>query len=93
MSELEPAEMEFARKAIKREALFFRLSMLGVFIGLMALLMSVLRGFSGEPWASTFVVAILVLLNARQNLRQAKYARILGKTMPGSVESESSNHR
>jgi hypothetical protein len=88
MSELDSAEVEFVHKAIRREALFFRLSMLGVFIGLIVLLMSLLRGFSGEAWASTFVVSILVLLNARQNLRQAKYARVLGKVVPKSVEPE-----
>jgi hypothetical protein len=91
MSELEPGEVEFAHKAIKREVLFFRLSMLGVFIGLFVLLASVLRGLAGDPWAPTFVVSILVLLNARQNLRQAKYARILGKVVPKSVEPEAGN--
>jgi hypothetical protein len=93
MSDLEPAELEFAHKAIKREVLFFRLSMLGVFIGLFVLLTSILRGSTGEPWAPTFVVSILVLLNARQNLRQSKYARILGKVVPKSVESEAGHDR
>jgi hypothetical protein len=93
MSELEPTEIEFVHQAIKREALFFRLSMLGVFIGLFLLLTSILRGLTGDPWAPTFVVSILVLLNARGNLRQSKYARILGKIVPESVESEAGNDR
>jgi hypothetical protein len=93
MSDLEPAELEFAHKAIKREVLFFRLSMLGVFIGLFVLLTSILRGVTGEPWAPTFVVSILVLLNARQNLRQSKYARVLSKVVPKSVESEAGHDR
>lgn len=91
MSRLEPTEQAFAQSAVKREGLFFRLSMVGVFIGLMLLVMAGLRAFSGEPWGSTFVMSILILLNARQNLRQAKYAAILGKLLPGSVESETSD--
>jgi len=91
MSLLEPSEAAFVEKSIRRENLFFRLSMLGVFVGLILLVMAVLRWTSGEPGAGTFVMGILVLLNARQNLRQAKYARVLAKLMPGSVETESSD--
>jgi len=69
------------------------LSMVGVFVGLIVLVMAVLRGIAGEPWGSTFVISILVLLNARQNLRQAKYARVLAKLVPASVQSEAGDDR
>ena len=91
MSQLESAEIRFVEQSIRREQLFFRLSMLGVFIGLILLAMAVLRWGSGEAGGSTFVMSILVLLNARQNLRQSKYARVLAQLYPGSVESESGN--
>ena len=93
MSQLEPAEIRFVEQSIQREQLFFRLSMLGVFVGLILLVMAALRWGSGEPGTSTFVMGILVLLNARQNLRQSKYARILGQLYPGSVDTEAGDDR
>ena len=86
MSQLQPAEIQFVEQSIQREQLFFRLSMLGVFVGLILFAMSGLRWWSGESGGSTFVMSILVLLNARQNLRQSKYARVLAQLYPGSVD-------
>ena len=34
------------------------------------------------PVAARAVIVVLVLLNARQNLRQYRYATVLGKVLP-----------
>ena len=75
------AERSFAAKAIRRKDLFRAIS--NVSIAVAALLVIVygverLRDptFSLAPRA---VIVLLILLNARQNLRQHKYAAILEK--------------
>ena len=79
-------EREFAARAVRRKGLFRTLS--NVSVAVAALLAAVygyerLRdpSFSIAPRA---VIILLILLNARQNLRQFKYAAILEKlTRPG----------
>jgi hypothetical protein len=71
------ADACFVDRAIRREGLFRLLSAVGVVVGLGLLGWAASRGVGGEPWGATAVIAIMVLLNARGNLRQAKYARIL----------------
>lgn len=66
----------FSRKAVRRKRLFLRLSIAGVLIGL------ALAGWYGwqrlhdpdYPIGARIVLVILILLNARQNLRQYRYA-------------------
>ena len=76
---LDPALERFANRAIARQKLFLALSIIGVAVGagLAAWFMwqrAVNPNFSlGMP----LLVVVLVLLNARQNLRQFKYAKIL----------------
>ena len=80
------AERQFAARAIRRKGLFRALS--NVSVAVAAMLAAVygyerLRDptFSIAPRA---VIILLILLNARQNLRQHKYAAILEKlTRPG----------
>lgn len=69
----------FARRAIRRKRLFLGLSIAGLSI---AGALIVLYGFlwwrnPAFPIAPRAVIVLLVLLNARQNLRQYKYARLL----------------
>ena len=79
-------ERQFATRAIRRKGLFRTLS--NVSVAVAAMLAAVygyerLRDptFSIAPRA---VIILLILLNARQNLRQYKYAAILEKlTRPG----------
>jgi len=74
-------ERQFATRAIRRKALFRTLSNVSVAA---AALLAVVYGyerlrdpdFSIAPRA---VIILLILLNARQNLRQHKYAAILEK--------------
>jgi hypothetical protein len=77
----------FARRAIRRKRLFLGLSIAGLAISAaLTVLYGVWwwrdRAFSIGPRA---VIVLLILLNARQNLRQYKFARILeGLMAPGA---------
>ena len=73
------AEERFALRAIRRKRLFLGLSIAGLTI---AAALCVLYGFfwwrdPSFPIGPRMVIVLLVLLNARQNLRQYKYARLL----------------
>jgi len=69
-------QRSFVDRAVERKKLFLALSIVGVAVGL-CLAAYYLWQWSVNPAFSPtlpFVVVILVLLNARQNLRQHKYA-------------------
>jgi len=77
----------FARRAIRRKRLFLGLSIAGLSIaGALIVLYGVLWWRDPHfPIAPRAVIVLLVLLNARQNLRQYKYARLLeGFMVPGA---------
>jgi len=80
------AERAFAAKAIRRKDLFRMISNVSIAVAaLLAIVYGVERAqdpsFSLAPRA---VIILLILLNARQNLRQHKYAAILEKLVrPG----------
>jgi hypothetical protein len=84
MGELETMtadERAFAAKAIRRKDLFRRISNVSIAVAAaLAIVYGVERArdpsFSLAPRA---VIILLILLNARQNLRQHKYAAILEK--------------
>ena len=86
MSELNPSDQRFVDQAIRRQALFLKLSIASVFVGLFTLGLASWRAVQGESWGPSFVIAILILLNGRQNLRQHKYARALRALGAGSVD-------
>jgi hypothetical protein len=88
LTQLDDTELRFVQSAIRRERLFFVLSMVGVIAGLALLVLTIRYGISGEEWGGMFALSILVLLNARQNLRQHKYARVLRKCGAGSIDPE-----
>ena len=76
-------DRRFALRAIRRKRLFLGLSIAGLSI---AFALIVLYGFlwwrnPAFPIAPRAVIVLLVLLNARQNLRQYKYARLLAGFM------------
>ena len=73
----------FALRAIRRQPLFLGLSIAGIAI---AAALAVLYGYlwyrnAAFSIAPRAVIVLLVLLNARQNLRQYKYARLLRELM------------
>ena len=92
MAELDPDSCAFAMKVIRREALFRRLMAVGIIIGLALLGLALHRASTGQTWAPTAVIAILVLLNARGNLRQAKVARILAAWAPRALLEPEAGH-
>ena len=81
------AEERFAVRAIRRKRLFLGLSIAGLTV---AFALGVLYGVlwwrdPSFPVGPRMVIVLLVLLNARQNLRQYKYARLLeGLTAQGA---------
>ena len=80
---LTAAESGFARAAIRRERLFLALSVLGVAVAIGLIAHMVYRRLDDPGYALGIRVtlAILILLNARQNLRQYRYAAVLRKLM------------
>ena len=77
---LEPRLESFARKAVQRERVFLVVTWVGVAVGL-SLAGWYATGASETAGTIEWMVVVLVLLNARQNLRQVKYARALGALM------------
>ena len=86
-SGLDASESAFARRALRRKPLFLGLSIFGIAVAL---------GLTGYytwrrlhdplfPVAARAVIVVLVLLNARQNLRQYRYATVLGKVLPAGI--------
>lgn len=73
-------ELRFAKRAIKQKKLFLWLSIAGLFLALYyAWQYATQPGF--VPGIH-FVLVLLILFLARQNLRQHYYARILEKLLP-----------
>lgn len=80
-SPLTDSEIRFAGRAARRAGLFLALAVGGVLI---ALALAVFYGYRrwtdpGFPVGVRAVVVLLILLNARQNLRQYRYASLLRK--------------
>ena len=81
MEEMTDSERRFAERAMRRRHVFISLAVAGVVIGA---LLAAFYGYRrwqdpGFPLGLRAVIVILILLNARQNLRQYRYAVILGK--------------
>jgi len=75
------SELHFAKRAIKRKKLFLVLSITSVVVGLCLALFYAWQSAT-QPGFSPgihFVLVILILFVARQNLRQYYYAKILEK--------------
>ncbi|HZN54590.1 MAG TPA: hypothetical protein VFB67_04650 [Candidatus Polarisedimenticolaceae bacterium] len=77
-------EEAFARRAVRRRKLFLRLSIAGLAIafGLTVLYSIFWWRDHAYPIGPRAVIVLLVLLNARQNLRQYRYAGVLARLLP-----------
>ena len=78
------SEEAFARRAVRRKGLFLKLSVAGLIVAAgLVVVYSVFwwrdHNYSVGPRA---VIILLVLLNARQNLRQYRYAGVLEQLLP-----------
>jgi len=82
-------QQRFAERTIRRKPLFLLLSLLGLTVGLGLggwYLWQAIQQSDLKPGVH-FVLVLLILLNARQNLRQYRYARLLEELIehpPGS---------
>ncbi len=80
------SDARFVAGVLRKERVFSVVMKIGVAVGAALMGLAIWRGVSGEPWGATFVIAIMVLLNARLNLRQCRYARVLRElTADGSL--------
>ena len=78
---LNDVERAFAERAVRRKEVFRVLSLAGIAI---AAGLAIFYGWErlhdpSFPLAPRLVLIVLILLNARQNLRQHKYAALLEK--------------
>lgn len=75
------SELKFAKRAIKRKKLFLAFSIMSAVVGLCLALYYTWQLATQPGFAAGihFVPALLILLMARQNLRQYYYAKILEK--------------
>ena len=78
------AESRFAARALRRKGLFLALSIAGVVIaaGLTAYYVARVAADPDFPIGPRAVIIVLILLNARQNLRQYRFAGILEQVLP-----------
>jgi hypothetical protein len=73
------SEEAFARRAVRRRGLFLKLSVASLIVaaGLVVLYSIFWWRDQSYPIGPRAVIILLILLNARQNLRQYRYAGVL----------------
>ena len=79
--DLNESDLTFVARAVRRKEVFRALSIAGIII---AAGLTLFYGWErlhdpSYPLAPRLVLVVLILLNARQNLRQHKYAALLEK--------------
>jgi hypothetical protein len=83
------AESRFVARVLRRKRLFLALSIGGLAIAALLSIYYVYRVVHDPdfPIGPRAVIVLLILLNARQNLRQYRYAGVLEQLMPGPAGS------
>ena len=78
------AQERFARRAVRRKKLFLGLSVAGLVLAPALAVFYLIRRTTDPafPIVPRMVIVLLILLNARQNLRQYKYAGLLESLLP-----------
>jgi hypothetical protein len=78
------SEEAFARRAVRRKGLFLKLSVASLIVaaGLVVLYSIFWWRDHSYPVGPRAVIILLILLNARQNLRQYRYAGVLEQLLP-----------
>ena len=87
MAPLTDSERRFVRRAVRRRKLFLSLSLIGIAAALaLVAIYAVLTLYHHRlDLPPRVVIIVLVLLNARQNLRQYRYAGVLEKILQPST--------
>ncbi len=87
---LSETDIYFANKAIRRKKLFFRLSITSVIVALSLTAFYTWQYVTQAGFAVGVhaVLVLMILLTARLNLRQYRYAKVLEKLIP---EKEATN--
>ncbi len=80
---MDEQQRRFVARAIGRKRLFLWLSVVGVLAGVGLAGWAALAANDGAP-GLRWVIVVLVLLNARQNLRQYRYASALEALVGGT---------
>lgn len=82
-------DLPFARRAVRRKAFFFKLSVASLIVaaGLVVLYSIFWWRDHSYPVGPRAVIILLILLNARQNLRQHKYAGLLERYLPPETKA------
>jgi hypothetical protein len=82
-------QKRFAARAVRRKRVFLGLSIAGVVIAIALTAYYVWQawGDADYPVGTRAVLVILILLNARQNLRQYRFAAILERTAAPSIST------
>lgn len=82
-ADLSDSESAFAARAIRRRPLFLGLALFGVVVavGLAGFYAWRFHTDPAFPIGPRMVIVLLVLLNARQNLRQYRYATVMEKAL------------
>jgi hypothetical protein len=83
-ADLTGTERAFVARVLRRRRLFLALSVLGLLFGVGLGVYSTWRTLHDPAYAvgPRLVIVVLILLNARQNLRQYRFAGILQKIEP-----------
>ena len=83
-ADLTETERAFVARALRRRRLFLALSVIGVIIAVGLAVYYTWRKLHDPAFTlgARMVIVVLVLLNARQNLRQYRFAGILEKLQP-----------
>jgi hypothetical protein len=81
---LDPTESAFALRAVRRKGLFLSLSAAGLLVaaGYSVWCVWMKKHDPAFDMRARAVIVVLVLLNARQNLRQYRYACLIEKLLP-----------
>lgn len=84
MTPLAPSQRRFALAAVRKKGLFGALSAAGVLVAVGLGVETLVRRWQdpGFDVGGRIVIVLLILLNARQNLRQQRYAGVLERLLP-----------
>jgi hypothetical protein len=81
------SEEAFARRAVRRKGLFLKLSVASLIVAAGLVVLYAIFWWRDHSYSvgPRVVIILLILLNARQNLRQYRYAGVLEQLLPSEA--------